>query len=674
MAQIPMGNFGRVVPTAEQNRVVTFEGPARGQQMLAGAVAGAAERVVDQQNQEAKALARLQASNLLLDRESQLNSITSELGEKLRRGELQPDQATAAYESAVGSLAPVQPKGLDLVESEHFGLSLKKMQQSGLQGIERAVGEARIVGARSDLASRMDLLGKDAALPGANPESIIQRMDQEEIDTVGRMAYGVEWDVRKQTFKDGVYTTHATQQLIGAKNDLGALQDLQRQLTAEDGYYTTKLDPDKRNQLLNSVNGKIFQVQEHNARQAEIREMKAMRIMDQMDKQAATGIPPSPAQQQAWQAAISGTSMAGEYGARIQQMNEVQQLLRSPLPQQQAYLQQKRQQLATHGGSPDQVANLDRLQRAVESNMQQMRDQPLEWNAMRTGAEVEPLSFAGIQSPEGRAALAAQIGNRFDVISAMRKQVGPEVSRNPFLPQEAAMLKSVLAQADDDTKLQILESVAQAAPSGSDFAGALKTIAADDPSLMLAGMAQARQLKAPDGTLVGPTLLAGSRVLADKSTPLPTEAKLRAAFDEAVGQAIPSGSSQREQAFTAYKMLYAGLAGPSAVQHEGAAAEVDADLAGRAVELATGGISKVSTGWFSSTPVVRPYGMPDETFQEAVSLQLDALAEGSGFPRGALGEMPLSPVQGAEGAYYLLNGGRPQVDPKTGEPMIVRVK
>lgn len=676
MARIPMGQFqtANVVPTAERSRVIALDADNRGQQALASAVGGIAERQIDQQNQEARALARVKASNQLLDRESQISTITNDLGEKLRLGQLKPDDASAAYEQAVGALDPMTPEGLDQIESEQFGLSLRRMQQGGLSSLDGKVSQARISSAQSDLLSRMDMLGKDAGMPGSDPLAIIRRMDQEDIDTVGRMAYGMDWDRRKQDFKDGIFTTHASQQLVGARNDLGKLKDLQHQLTAEDGFYTSRLDADKRTQLLNSVTGRIFQVQEHNARQAEIAEMRAMRVMDQMDRQAATGIPPSPAEQQRWQAALAGTSMAGEYSARIEQMNQVQTLLRMPLAEQQAFIQQQRQQLAANGGSVDQVANVDRLERAIESNMKQMRDQPLEWNAMRTGAAVDPLDFTGIGSPEGQDALSAQIASRMDTINAMRKQIGPEVSRNPFLPQEAGMLKAALAQADDNTKLQVVGAIAKATSNANDFAGALKAIAADDQPLMLAGMAQARQLKSTDGMDVAPVILAGNKVLQDKSSPMPTEAKLRAVFDESIGQAIPSGSSQREQAFGAYKALYAGMAGPAGVVHDGTAAEVDDKLAAKALEMATGGISETKTGLFSSAKVVRPYGMSDDDFQDALGAQIGALAERSGIAKGSLESMPLMPVQGTDGAYYLLNGGRMQLDPKTGEPMIVRVR
>lgn len=664
-----MGDFGRMAPVAEQRRIIAADVSDRGAQAIASAVAGVAGQQIDQQQQEAKALARVKASNLLLDRESQINTITNDLGEKLRRGELKPDDASAAYEQAVGALDPMQPDGLDDVESEQFGLSLRRMQQGGLSSLDGKVSQARITSAQSDLLSRMDLLGKDAGMPGADPLAIVRRMDQEDIDTVGRMAYGMDWDRRKQDFKDGIFTTHASQQLVGASNDLGKLQELQHQLSAEDGFYTSRLDADKRTQLLSSVTGRIHQVQEHNARQAEIAEMRAMRVMAQMDKQAATGIPPTPADQQRWQAAVAGTSMAGEFNTRVEQMNEVQSLLRQPLAEQQAYIQQKRQEMAQNGGSVDQIANLDRLDRAVAANMKLMRDQPLEWNAMRTGQQELPLDFTDIATPEGQMTLVGQLGGRFDTLNAMRNQIGPEVNRNPFLPQEAQMLKAALAQVDDNTKLKVLGALAEAAPSGSDFKGALTAIAADDPQLMLAGLAQANQLKGDDGTDVPSVLLAGSKVLADKSTPMPSEQKLRTAFDESIGQAIPSGTQEREHAYTAFKSLYAGLAGPEGVQHDGSDAMVDDDLAQKALKLSTGGVVERA-----GAKVIKPYGWDDDRFDDAVDSQLTGLAEGSGIPVGQLEELPLLPVPGVQGSYYLLNGGRPQLDPKSNQPMVVKLQ
>lgn len=669
MAQIPLGNFGRAVPVAEQGRVVTIEPNDRGAQALAGTVQNVAVDLINQRNKEDQALARVKASNALIDRESQLKTIGAEIGEKMRIGEVSHDKAEEAYAAAVSKLDPLDTPGLDEVTMGEVGNSLKRLQNGGLDFVRQAAAGARVESARSDLVSRMDMLGKDAALPGANIDQINARMDAEDIDLAGRMAWGEDWTSKKQEFKDDNWTTHATQRVIGARNGLGTLRQIESDLTAEDGFYAKKLDPEKRNQLLNTVTGRIFQVQEQQQRQADMRELQGMRVLDQMDKQSASGLPPTPADQQRWKAALAGTSMAPEYNSRIEQMNEVQTLLRRPIGEQVRYLEQKRQQMAASGASVTDQANVNRLQTAVDQNVKMLKEQPLAFNALRTGEDVPPLDLAGITTPEGQQQIGAQLAQRFDTVNALRKQYGTEVARNPWRPEEAAMLKAFVAQADDGAKLQLLGALAAAAPSGSDYAAALTPIAADDPATMLAGMAQFRGLKGADGTDVPKVLLAGSKVLADKSTPMPSENELRAAFDDQVGGSITSGTPQREQAYTAFKSIYAGLAGPRGVRHEGTNPMPDDDLLEEAVQLSTGGI-----GERAGAKVVKPYGMADDAFDTVVDGQLEGLSQRSGFPLGQLEDMPLSPVPGREGAYYLLNAGRVQLDPKTNQPMTVIIK
>lgn len=669
MAQIPLGNFGRAVPVAEQGRVVTIDPNDRGAQALAGTVQNVAVDLINQRNKEDQALARVKASNALIDRESQLKTIGAEIGEKMRIGEVSHDKAEEAYTAAVSKLDPLDTPGLDEVTMGEVGNSLKRLQNGGLDFVRQTAAGARIDSARSDLVSRMDMLGKDAALPGANIDQINARMDAEDIDLAGRMAWGEAWTSKKQEFKDNNWTTHATQRVIGARNGLGTLRQIENDLTAEDGFYAKKLDPEKRNQLLNTVTGRIFQVQEQQQRQADMRELQGMRVLDQMDKQSASGLPPTPADQQRWKAALAGTSMAPEYNSRIEQMNEVQTLLRRPIGEQVRYLEQKRQQMAASGASVTDQANVNRLQTAVDQNVKMLKEQPLAFNALRTGEDVPPLDLAGITTPEGQQQIGAQLAQRFDTVNALRKQYGTEVARNPWRPEEASMLKAFVAQADDGAKLQLLGALAAAAPSGSDYAAALTPIAADDPATMLAGMAQFRGLKGADGTDVPKVLLAGSKVLADKSTPMPSENELRAAFDDQVGGSITSGTPQREQAYTAFKSIYAGLAGPRGVRHEGTNPMPDDDLLEEAVQLATGGI-----GERAGAKVVKPYGMDDDAFDTVVDGQLEGLAQRSGFPIGQLEDMPLSPVPGREGAYYLLNAGRVQLDPKTNQPMTVIIK
>ena len=678
MAQIPLGQFAapRAVPTPERGGVVNMPDGSRALQQVAASAFDAADTLIRQKGREDQALARVKASNAIIDRESQLKNLSSDIEEKMRTGQLDWSKGEEAYNAAVSQLDPLQVDGLDEAGQGELANSMKRLQVGGMDRIRAASLGARVDSAKADIAARMDALSKDAGMPGADIGQINARMDPEDIDLVGRMGYGEKWDAVKQAFKDDNWATHATHRVIGARDGLGELEQIRTDLTSADSIYAKNLSPDKRNQLLNTVTGRIYQVQAHQQQQAMARDMKAMRTLAQMDKQAATGIPPSPAEQQAWQASLAGTSFAGEYNDRIQQMGEVQKVLSMPLAEQQAFVQNQRMRLASEGGTVAQATNLDRLESAIGENMKRVRDEPLVFNAMRTGATVAPLTLEGLATPEGQAALREQLAERFDTVSAVRQQFGPDVKLVPFLPQEADMLKAALPQLDDNTKLQVLGSLSAASPSGQAYKGALTAIAADDPGLMLAGMAQHYDLKGPADAKTGQsvnvaqTILAGSKVLKDKSYQLPSEKEIRLSFDEAVGASIPVGTPQREQAFGAYRALYAGLAQARGISAEDADMRgVNRDLAEEAALLSTGGI-----GERGGAKVVKPYGMSDRDFDDAVDQQLQGLSTGSGISIDQLEEMPLMKAPGSAGSYYLLNGTGPQLNPKTNEPMVVIIR
>lgn len=672
MAQIPLGNFAqpRALPEVAQNRVITVDTRAESQasQQAAGAVQSAALGVLDNINKQDQALAKVKASNAVIDREAQIKTIATDLDEQIRTGKLSYDKSEEAYNTAVSKLDPIQTPGLDEAQQGAIGNSLKRVQIGGLESVRASAAKGRILSAQSDLVSRMDMLGKDAAMPGANVEQINARMDAEDIDTAGHLAYGEAWASKKQEFKDGNWTTHATQRVIESRESLGSLKQVEHDLTAEDGFYAKKLDPEKRNQLLNTVTGRIFQVQEHQQRQAEMREMKAERILTQMDRQAATGVPPTPADQQRWKSTLAGTSAAGEFNTRMQEMAESQKLLRAPIQQQQQYIDQKRQQMQASGASVAQQANLNRLQTAVDNNIKLMRDNPLTFNAMRTGADVAPLDVSGIASTEGQQKLGEQVAERFDVVNSVRKAYGPEVARNPWKPEEQVMLSALIKQADDGTKLQLFGAIAGSSPTGADYAAAIKPIAGDDPIVTLAGMAQFRGLKGADGTDVPRTLLAGAKVLADKSVPLPKDNFFREAFDEHAGASLVPGTPQREQAYLAFKSLYAGTAASKGLKYD-EGDDLDKKTSTAAFDMATGGVAERA-----GAKVIKPYGMDDDAFNKSVDMQIEGMAKNSKIPVSQLEDMPLSPVPGKEGSYYLLNAGRVQIDPDTQKPIMVIVK
>lgn len=669
MAQIPLGNFAqaRAVPEAPQNRVITVDNRAETQasQQAASAVQSAALGVLDNINREDQALARVRASNALIDRESQIKTIATDLDEKMRTGQLPYEKSEEAFTSAVSKLDPLETPGLDEAQQGEIGNSLKRMQLSGLDSIRASAAKGRIQAAQSDLVSRMDMLGKDAAMPGANVEQINARMDAEDIDVAGRLAFGETWASKKQEFKDGNWTTHATQRVIESRESIGSLQKLEHDLTAEDGFYAKKLDPEKRNQLLNTVSGRIFQVQQHQQQQSMMREMKAERVLAQMDKQASLGVPPTPADQQRWKSVLSGTSVAGEYESRIQQMNKSQLLLRLPETQQEQYLTQLKSDMQQNGASVADVENLNRLESVVTERKKLRDSDPVSYSAITNGTQVEPINLAGIANPEGQQQLLAQLGERFLVAGSVRRKDGLTVTPSPWTEAERGMIQAAAKSVDDNTKLQIFSVIGAATQDKDEYAAAIKPFIGDDQLADTAGRAAFKGLKLPDGSSLAQTIMEGRKILDDKSKPMPGDDLLLAGFDKDVGFSMPAGSDQRDRAFQAYRASYAALSERKATKFNGAT--LDSEISKQAIQAATGGV----TTWAGSK-VIKPYGMPDKDFSNSVGTQIDAMAERTKLPTDLLKGMPLMATPRRPGFYYLMNGSEVQRDPQTGQELMVK--
>jgi len=668
MAVIPTGPaVPRVLPDAQQNRVITMDPSlqSRGAQQIADTVQRTAFGALEQKQREDSALARVRASNALFERETQISTINSDLAEQVRLGTLSHEKLEEAYTSAVQKLEPLQFSGLSEPEIERMGLAQQRLQLAGQEGIRKLAIGARADAAKGDLATRLDLIGKEAAMPGVDIGKLNSRLDGEDMDMAGRLAYGEMWPAKKQEAKDANWTTQATQRVVAARDGLGTLQQIEHDLTAADGFYAGKLDPEKRNQLLNTVTGRIYQVQQHQQQQAMMREVKAERVLAQMDKQASLGVPPTVADQQRWRSALSGTSVAGEYETRIQQMNASQQFLRLPDAQQEQFLTQLKAGMQQNGASAADVENLNRLE-SVRNERKKLRDSdPITYSAITNGTQIEPISLAGIATPEGQQQLLAQLGERFLVSASVRRKDGLTVTPTPWTEAERSMIQAAAKSIDDSTKLQIFSVIGSATQDKAEYAAAIQPFVGDDKIADTAGRAAFQGYRLPDGSSLAQTLMEGRKILGDKSKPMPTDDMLLSGFDKAVGFSMPAGSDQRERAFQAYKASYAALSERNAKTFNGVT--LDSDVSRQAVQAATGGV----TDWAGSK-VIKPYGMSDNDFSTSVGSQIDKMAERTKLPVDLLKGMPLMAAPRRPGYYYLMNGGEVQRDPQTLQELMVK--
>lgn len=667
MAQISLGPGVRALPEFAQSRVVSVDptGQNRANQQIAGTLQDVGLSVLNEAQKQDQAMARVNANTALIDRESQIKTIAFDLDEQVKTGKLTYDKLEEAYTGAVSKLEPLQTPGLDAAQQGEIGNTLKRLQQGGMERIKSIASVARVDSAKGDLATRMDLLSKDAAMPGADVDKLNARMDSEEIDTVGHLAHGEMWASKKQAFKDGNWTTHATQRVIESRESIGSLQKLEHDLTAADGFYAKKLDPDKRNQLLNTVTGRIYQVQQHQQQQAMMHEMKAERVLAQMDKQASLGVPAPPALQQQWQAALFGTSAAAEFKPRMEQMNKSQWLLQLPDAQQEQYLTQLKASMQQNGASVADVENLNRLE-SVRTERKKLRDSdPVSYSAITNGTQIEPISFSGIATPEGQQQLLAQLGERFLLAGSVRRQAGATVIPSPWTQVEQETISAISKSVDDKTKLQIFGVIGAATQDKAEYAAAIKPFVGDDLLADTAGRAAFKGLKVPDGSGLAQTLMEGRKILADKSKPMPGDDLLLRAFEKAVGFASPAGSDQRERYFNSYRAAYVALSERKSKPFNGMA--LDSETSKEAIQAATGGV----TTWAGSK-VIKPYGMADSDFTTSVGTQLDEMAKRTKLPVGLLKSMPLMAHPKLPGYYLLMSGSSAQQDPQTLQELMVK--
>lgn len=673
MARIPVGSFGQSGPPRPQGGSARNPGSedmaALGQ--AARAIGGIATQFVQKQQDDDAALARAKATNALLDHELAVKARADDVASRVATGELDYTAADAFYQEEVAKVEAPKTDGLDPVLAEQMQGGLRRNQEAARQTVSRVIGQAKRADFKGQFFNALDTLGKLAGAPDADVDTINAKA--EAFSALARQAEIPPDQVAKtlQDFKDKNWTNHATQRFINTRDDLEGLNQLETDLTAEDGYYASRLDTDRRNALLAQVTAGKMRLENKTAIETDKREAIAEREVTWFSDQMVTGVEITGERwAQGWEA-VQGTSQEAAFQEARSLATEIQSFRAAPFADQEAFLQREE---ASFKSSPSAdpkkgMTRLNTLRAAFDEGKKLAAESPLLYYQHQTGQQVPPLDLQAMASGDIDG-VAAQLQSRFAINGALRKRYGSQIGMSPWLPQEAAMAKDFFAQADDKGRLAVLSALSAGTPDAASFVATLKPLAADEPLFMAAGLAQYRELKGPGGENVPALILNGARILEDKSTVMPADSEFVRVFDESVGTALAAGSAERQTAFEVFKALYAGHAAKTANLHTEYQGKVYAkdELVEAAIAMGVGNIATVG-----GEKVVIPYGMDTNDFEQRVQSELRRASEASGFDLDAMEDMPLVPAD-EEGAYYLVNGGAIQTNPKTREPIIVRVK
>ncbi|MHA7847244.1 hypothetical protein [Serratia sp. D1N4] len=380
--RIPTGNFGNVTPQPQPTRV-NVDG--------VGAPAQAVGRLADDVQQQVNAIVRGRAGDELLDYQIKIKDINESIRSGVEDGSLRADQVEGFYQTAVSKLDKPRFAGLDIAGSEVAQRGITRYEADGMATARNYAHTALKIEARDQVDTQLDALGKLTNYPDADIEKINASMDA--LSEQGRIAYGSQWGKVKQSAIDKNWYNQAQQRLMQARSDDSALAALNNDLTAENGFYLDKLDPDKRNALLNqSMNYQI--TLENRARVAEARrEALAAKNINEFSLLVDNNLEPSEEAVTALIASTRGTSMAGDAQQLLSDQLEIRRAISEGPEAAQALIDSQRKQLEASGGDIGQWRSLQRRTTAVAKAQKEWdaaQGRMMVSNALNNGTALDP--------------------------------------------------------------------------------------------------------------------------------------------------------------------------------------------------------------------------------------------------------------------------------------------
>ncbi|ECE1698099.1 hypothetical protein CT491_17740 [Salmonella enterica] len=172
--------------------------------------------------------------------------------------------------------------------------------------------------------------------------------------------------------------------------------------------------------------------------------------------------------------------------------------------------------------------------------------------------------------------------------------------------------------------------------------------------------------------LAGDQLLNPTKAMKDAGispVQLPSEDKLKRAFDDQVGNVFANNPQARQLSYNLFKAAYAGISYQSGDASMTRTDAANSDVVEKAAQYATGGVYK----GFNGGDVVMPFGMDKSTFKDRYTVSAQKALKDAGLNVNAVSNF--TPVNIGNNQYRLVSGsGRWATDPKTNQAIVVRVE
>ena len=150
---------------------------------------------------------------------------------------------------------------------------------------------------------------------------------------------------------------------------------------------------------------------------------------------------------------------------------------------------------------------------------------------------------------------------------------------------------------------------------------------------------------------------------------MPKEAQMRQYWVDHVGKAYAGYPDAEAHAYEAFRAYYAARQAEKGVNDPKAG--IDDKVAKEAMTAGTGGVTKWG-GFWSSTPLVLPYGMSEPTFKDNIAQIWSVVGLQNGYKKTGVGEIGLKSA-GRDGEYVVMVGDKP-LPGKDGKGIIINAR
>ena len=630
----------RVTPLNLDTRFVDQGQEALGN--LARTVGGIAQDMQQDRMREADALARAKAANAVLDDEISAGSIAEDIGRQVAEGNLGWADAEAEAQRRLDEREPPAVEGLDPAGMEAFNGRLRANREQVLGRVRTVADSGRRMAFRTEFDASLDKLGKLAGDPAADIDKI--NAQAEAFAPLAAQA-GVDAATianRVQAFKDRNWTNQATSRLINGRDDAAALAQLERDLADPEGYYAGRLDTEKRNGLLSQVLTAKGRLETRAQVDADKAEATAERALKEFERNLAGdfGLPDDVAAPLIQEASGGTPEQRERLQGLIALENEFRGVRYAAPQEQAAFLAGKRAEYQANGATPQQAANLQRMERATEATAKLLRESPLQHMAQATGRPVEPLDLSGLMTGEpGR--LSFQIGERAAMLESWRGRMGNQTGTALLLPQESEALTSTLERVTPAVATRLFGSLSKAIPDRATYLAVLGQVGVKGAVPATAGALF------PTNPQLAERIIAGHAALNPaEGVPkfkLPPAADL-AAINSTLGpafagrdQALASARAAIEAAYAGESIAagdYSGEINPERLR------KVMTEVVGKPVEI-------------NGASVLPPLGLAENDFRDAVDDSWSKLVA-AGLQPNVSTELDDYLLRGAGGDSYLV--------------------